>query len=138
MAMYAKEIMSPVGETVPGETTLVEGASHMVRTGRGFLLVEAGGKTGIVTEWDFIKAMAKQIDPKSVKLGDIMSYPLIKVAPSTPTDEVATLMSEKGVRRLLVEENGKIVGIITSKDIIKIFRKYVDEITEAVVRFRPF
>jgi len=48
-----------------------------------------------------------------------MSKPLITIDSDARLGEAALLMTEKGIRRLLVEDKGKIVGIITQKDLMK-------------------
>ncbi|MEM3852152.1 MAG: CBS domain-containing protein [Methanomassiliicoccales archaeon] len=138
MVMYAREIMTELKETVSGQTTLLQATQLMVVSGTGFLIVMDGKRTGIVTEWDIVKAVAGQTDLRSTHLKDVMRSPVMSVTPDTPTDVVASMMAEKGIRRLLVEEDGKIIGVITSKDILRIFRRYVDEVTAAITRFRPF
>jgi IMP dehydrogenase len=44
-------------------------------------------------------------------------------------------MVSKGIRRLIVMDKDTVVGVITSKDILAIFKKYVDEISSIVARF---
>lgn len=138
MVMYAKDIMSPVNESVSGDVSLQEGAEIMAKRGKGFLIVESGGKRGIVTEWDYVKAIARHLDLKSAKLSEVMSQPLVLVPASMPTDEVTQMMSQRGIRRVLVEDGGKIVGIITSRDVLRIFREYVDQLSHDLAQFRPF
>ena len=58
--------------------------------------------------------------------------------PRTPTEKVAEIMNDRNIRRLPVVENGKIVGVVTSKDILRIFKDYMDNITEVVSKFGKF
>ncbi len=48
-----------------------------------------------------------------------MSKPVITVEGETPIGRAVETMTNKNIRRLLVTENGKIVGIVTSKDLMK-------------------
>lgn len=52
-------------------------------------------------------------------VGDIYSKDVIRVTESTPLDEIATIMSEKNVHTLPVVSDGRLVGIIGKRDIIK-------------------
>ena len=64
-----------------------------------------------------------------------MTSPLTYVKPDTPMDKVADLMANNGIRRLLVVDNGKLIGIITSRDILKYFRDYVMDVVEIASKF---
>ena len=106
----------------------------------GFLIVKLdNGRSGIITEWDIMsKVVALDLDPNKVLLSDIMSVNVINVDPRTPTEKVAEIMNDRNIRRLPVVENGKIVGVVTSKDILRIFKDYMDNITEVVSKFGKF
>ncbi len=53
------------------------------------------------------------------KVGDICSGPPKTISPDTQLDEIATIMAEGNVHTLPVLEEGKLVGIIGKKDIIR-------------------
>src|SRR5660397_195347 len=73
-----------------------------------------------VTEKDIInKVVAEELYPGDVKVGDIMSKDLFTVSKNESIEEAAKLMRKKGVRRLVVLEDKRIVGIITETDIAK-------------------
>ncbi len=55
----------------------------------------------------------------ATNVGDICSHELISVAPSTPLDEVATLMAEQQVHTLPVLDGDRLVGVIGKTDIIR-------------------
>ena len=139
MVLYAKDIMKRYTKQVDGGLTALEGAKIMAEDHVGFLIIREDGKpAGIVTEWDYVsKIVANGIDPSKILLRDIMTKPLTYIDPNTPTDQVATLMAQKGIRRLPVIDNGELVGVITSRDILRIFREYVDKITTLIASFSP-
>jgi len=84
---------------------------------------------GIITEKDFVlKIIAKGIDPKSITVKDFMSSPLVTVSPDTELGDAAALMSQKGIRRLLVLEKERIVGIVTSDALIRNLSKYISRL----------
>ena len=122
------------------ETTASQAAKIMSNDHVGFAIIERDGKPiGMVTEWDFVnKIVSKDLNPKEVLLKDIMNTPLMSVDPKTPTDQVTVLMSKNGVRRLPVVENGKLIGVITSRDVLRIFKDYMDNLSDLIARFGSF
>jgi CBS domain-containing protein len=140
MVLYARDIMKEYTFMMKEETTASQAAKIMSNDHVGFAIIERDGKPiGMVTEWDFVnKIVSKDLNPKEVLLKDIMNTPLMSVDPKTPTDQVTVLMSKKGVRRLPVIENGKLIGVITSRDVLRIFKDYMDNLSDVIARFGSF
>ena len=140
MVLYAQDIMKKYTNMLPGELNALEGAKIMSNDHVGFIIVQKDGKpVGIVTEWDYIsKVVSKGLDPSSISLQDIMGEKMVSVPPDTPTDKVTRTMSEHSIRRLPVIENGKLLGVITSRDIIRIFKDYMDSLSEIIGKFGVF
>ena len=78
---------------------------------------------GLVTERDLARKVSTP-DKKSsdVALSEIMSPNFRWVEPMTPIEDAVQKMLNKNVRRLLVLENDKLVGIITETDLAKYLR----------------
>lgn len=138
MVLTVKEVMDPRFPAATPTMTCLEGAKRMVRDRLGFLLlVDEGRPNGIVTEWDYIeKIVAAGQDPQVVPLGSIASRPVVSCEQETPTQEVVDRMVEKGIRRMVVTDHGRIVGVVGSKDIQRIFRAYVDRISADIARLQ--
>ena len=85
------------------------------------VITQEGSAVGIVTERDLVsKVLAETIDPKNVLVRDIMSTPLITIAPSAPLTGAAELMAQYRIRRLVVVgQSGGLVGIVTAGDIAR-------------------
>lgn len=93
------------------------------------MITDKAEPIGIITEKDFVlKIIAKEIDPDSITVKDFMSCPLVTVPPDTELADAAALMSQKGIRRLPVIENKKIVGIVTSELLVKNLSKYISRL----------
>ncbi len=124
-------------EILDGNTSALQASIIMSEKHNGYVIVGSDNvPEGIVTEWDFInKVVSKKIDPEKIKLKDIMTSPLTYVKTDTPMDKVADLMANNGIRRLLVVNNDKLVGIITSRDILKYFRDYVMDVVDIASKF---
>ena len=106
--------------TVHKNETLEQISKIMAKNNFGSIVVtDANGELlGIITERDIVtRVTALNRCPRDVKAEDIMSYPVLKIAPDKGIKETANLMNEHRIRRLVVVEKGKIIGIITSRDI---------------------
>ena len=116
--MKVKDIMTSIKKT-SSETRVAAAAKIMDEKNIGSLLVEVNGKIeGIVTERDLLKkVVAKCKDPCNTTVGFIMNVPLITIDPDKTLEEANQIMTEKKIRRLPVEEDGKIIGMITIRDI---------------------
>jgi CBS domain-containing protein/DNA-directed RNA polymerase subunit RPC12/RpoP len=101
--------------------SVLEASRIMVDKARGSILItHAGEAIGILTERDILrKVVAKALNPASTKVGDVMTSPPVTIDYNKPLREAIELMVRKGLRRMLVTENGKIVGIFTMRDIVK-------------------
>lgn len=67
---------------------------------------------------DWVSAeVGKRTDQLFVR--DVMKEHVISVAPDTPLHDVAALMSEKGIHRVLVIEDKRLVGVISSIDVVR-------------------
>jgi CBS domain-containing protein len=102
------------------ETSSVRQAAElMVKKDVGSIVISRKGTPfGIVTERDIIrKVVSIGKDPNSVRLATIMSSPLITIDADSSLADATELMLLKKIRRLLVFDNGKIVGIFTQRDL---------------------
>jgi len=99
--------------------TISEAARVMDRKNIGSVLIEREGKVvGIVTERDILgKVVAAGADYNKMKVKNIMSTSLIEIDSNAYLEEASRLLSKNNVRRLVVIEGGKIVGMITARNI---------------------
>jgi CBS domain-containing protein len=90
----------------------------------GSLLVEKGGQyVGIITETDIVrKAVALALDLKKETVGSMMSSPVITLDQQRTPRDAHDLMGEVGVRHLGITQNGKIVGVVSVRDILIFFK----------------
>jgi len=105
---------------VDEEKSVEQAAALMARRQVGSLLVTRESRpTGIVTEWDVLsKVVARGRHAATVKVKDIMSKPLITIKPDATIGEAIALMAKHNIRRLVVLDNGKLVGVITQNQIV--------------------
>jgi len=98
------------------------------------VVVETGKPMGIVTERDILtKVAAPDKQPSRVLVRDIMTSPVVVVHPHEEVAEAAKLMSQRKIRRLPVVQEGKLVGMITENDIIRVWPQLI-EVTREYAR----
>ena len=110
--------------TVDEGGSVLEASRLMVENNRGSVLATRSGEPiGILTERDILKKVVSvSLDPAATKVKDVMTSPPTTVDYNEPLREAVDLMVRKGLRRMLVTENGRIVGIFTMRDLVKHMR----------------
>jgi len=139
MVLVAKDIVEKDFLSMEQNATALEAAKRMQSNRHGFVVVvTADGKpVGIVTEWDYLsKLVAEGKDPSQVKLEEIMSRNLVTVKADDGIDYVAQLMAERGIRRVLVLQDGKILGTITARTMLARMKDYIDRISTQIARLQ--
>lgn len=121
--MLVKQLMHKV-TIVKGNLAVCDAAKIMSNKNIGSVLVEENDDVvGIMTERDVLsKLVAKGYDAKKVKIAEIMHKKIYSVDAKTSIEEASKKMSEKNIRRLIVTDNDKIVGIVTTRSIAKSIR----------------
>ena len=89
------------------------------------LVVERQGlPVGVVTDRDIIRRCAATGRyPDRVKVEEVMSSPILTITPEATAGEAMRMLVDKGVRRLYVVEEGKIIGRVTQTGL---FRNMLD------------
>ncbi len=120
----AKTIMTENVITINENSTITEAAELMVSKHVTSLLVTKNSiPIAIVTENNLIKGALKKI-PNKVKIKDIMSKDFLIITPDTNYSYIIKKLKEEKIKRFPVEENGKLVGIITETDIVDVTRDF--------------
>jgi CBS domain-containing protein len=92
-------------------------------------VVENGELVAIVSQRDLFKAMmsstmgygekAQKAYLHSVRVKEMMTYPVVTVTPDTSVGEAADLMVHKGIGCLPVVEGTQLVGVVTKTDLLR-------------------
>lgn len=119
-------MMSRALKTVSPDATLLEAARQMRDAKVGALLVsERSVYLGVVSESDLVrKAMAEGVDARQTRVRSVMSSPLITIEIDRSAHDASDLMAEKGIRHLVVTEEGQIVGILSVRDLLRYFKNW--------------
>jgi acetoin utilization protein AcuB len=124
--------MSPDPVTVGREQSLRHALEAMELRGiRHLPVVEDGKVVGLVTDRDVREAMpspeiiAEIREAQSflamVQVAEVMSEPVVSVEPDLPLRDAASLMVERPIGALPVLSDGRLVGILTTSDILRAF-----------------
>lgn len=115
-----KEVMSNSVISVGSTMTATDAAKMMEDVGVGAIVVfENNTPIGIITDRDFAIKITAHSYPIDTPVKRIMSSPLISIDSNSNLWMASDLMSTLNVKKLPVLDNDKVVGIITSSDIIK-------------------
>ena len=119
-SILVSDIMTKSLISVIPTTTAFQIAKMMEQGGIGAIIVKDNDiPIGIVTDRDFATKIASNKLPFDTAVEKMMSSPLITINHSESISAAAEMMNDKKIRKLAVAENGKIIGIITSTDLVK-------------------
>ena len=125
--MKITEIMTKAAVTDRPDDSLEAAARKMWDQQTGSLLVTDGEDlVGIVTERDILRAVGTAI-PLDTPLSAVMTKDLITVDPGTSLREAARIMTEKWIRHLPVLEGGKLVGVVSQRDLAGVLAGALNE-----------
>jgi len=120
----AKDVMTTEVVTIDGMATAREAAQLMAKKKVRALIVErreAEDAYGIVTQRDVVyEVIASGEDPDEIRVHEIMSKPLVVVNKDLDVKYVARLMANMGLSRAPVIFDGKLQGIVSVSDVLKV------------------
>jgi CBS domain-containing protein len=121
--MQVSEGMSEVVLAVGPTHTLREAARMMVekRTGAALVTDDEWPVPCIVTERDILLSIGGGEDPDVERVADHMSDSVISAAPDWSLERAASEMSRRGVRHLIVFDDGEVVGVLSIRDIVRVW-----------------
>ena len=116
--LRAVDVMSREIRSLPPSSTMREAGELMARWGHGGVpITENGVLVGLVTRKDVDKAIRHGLAHAPVT--GFMNRDSITVTPATDVSELEQLMAGRGIGRLPVLEAGRLVGIVTRKDVLR-------------------
>ena len=126
-----KQIMKKYVITVDPEITVSDAAKIMSNNRIGSVVLMSKMKpVGIVTSDDLVTVIARGQDPRQTLLKGLSTRKLITASPEDDVLKVAKLMIKTGVKRLPVVKDGKLLGIVSEKEILLISPELIDVLSE--------
>ena len=117
---FVKEIMKKNVITIDESMSIQDAAQMMSDANVGCVIVTSKNMPiGILTERDFVK-IAAEGKPLFTELSRVKSFPLIVTGPDETVWEAAEIMKTKNIHKLPVQDGDKVIGIVTTSDIVKI------------------
>lgn len=119
-----RDIMEKNVITIEQDKSALDAAHLISEKDISFLVVVKDGiPTGVVSERDFVrKVVANDKQASKIALSEIMSFKFRWVEPSTTIEQAVQKMLNNNIRRLIILENNKLVGVITQTDLASFLR----------------
>ncbi|MFB5613505.1 MAG: cyclic nucleotide-binding/CBS domain-containing protein [Candidatus Nitrosomaritimum yanchengensis] len=118
---FVKDVMIDKVATLDTSSMIKDAAKLMDEKNIGCIIVTQNDQpVGILTERDFVRRIASKEKPLTSPLEEVMSSPLISIDPDETVWEAAEQMKVKNIHKLPVIDNDKVVGIITTSDLVEI------------------
>src|SRR4051794_21253001 len=121
MPQNIRDVMTSNPCTIDADRSVAYAAKMMLEEDVGLApIVEDGKLIGMLTDRDIATRVAAEgRDPDQVKVRDVASKQLITIDPTEDLDEALRKMAKHQVRRLLVVEDGRLVGVVAQADIAR-------------------
>ncbi len=120
--LQAKDIMSKNIITIGPDETIYDAVNLLYnKRVSGLPVVDKDNKLiGLITENDVLNLVFSG-NSRTTKVADVMTKNVMSFRPDTDIDKISLVISEKKFRRvIIVDESGKVAGIVSRHDIIKI------------------
>ncbi len=130
-SFHIKDFMNPKPMTVLPDTSIVEVAKITLKEKLSGVLVvdKSNNLLGMISELDCLRSMSGSIyhegrNASTLRAQDIMTKEVTSVSPEAQLFDVMTSMLNQGQRRRPVVENGKVIGQVTCRQLLKIITSY--------------
>jgi CBS domain-containing protein len=127
--LTAADLMSHPVDSVEANISLSDAVHVLIEKDISRLLVTDNGKpVGIISLSDFVASIASEEKAKRETVGDVMSDAILVCRGKTPITSAARAMTSSGWRSVLVvDAKGKVLGVVSGKDLLKFVQNGVDE-----------
>jgi CBS domain-containing protein len=127
--LTASDLMSHPIDSVEVNIPLAEAVRVLIEKDISRLLVTDNGKPiGIISLSDFIASIAGEMKPRRETVGDVMSDAILVCRGKTPVVSAARAMTSAGWRSVLVvDAKGKVLGVVSGKDLLTLVQNGVDD-----------
>jgi CBS domain-containing protein len=132
------QIMNKEVRTLRPEATVAEAIELLTEChiGGAPVVNDAGGLVGMISELALIDVVF-QFDMRFAPIDEFVTKDVYSVAPTDPVSRAAQLFALYSFRRLPVVENGKLVGIVTRRDLMSYILKASEVLNDPLVDLLP-
>ena len=122
----AASFSDPVERLVSGpvveahtDDTLTRIAELMIEDSIGLVVIrDQNPIVGVVSERDIVAAVADGVDFESERAADVMAMDTVTIDAASPISEARTMMETGGMRHLPVLKEGKVIGVVSIRDLL--------------------
>lgn len=121
--MQVRDAMSKSVLELGPDHTLRDVARQMSsrRIGSAVIIDPDGAGVGIITERDVLNAIGSGLDPDVERAGSHITWEVVYAGPAWTLEEAASAMVRGGFRHLVVMEGDDVLGVISVRDIIRVW-----------------
>jgi len=119
--LSVREVMTKDVKVVREDTSMQEVIATMIKFDiSSVVVVQKERPIGLVTHKDILtKVLQPEFVASVLTVREVMTTPVITIGEEASIDEAARLMAKKGVKKLVVVKDGRLVGIVTSSDLVR-------------------
>jgi CBS domain-containing protein len=119
--ILVRDIMAKNVKTVRTDDSVHDAVVKMNKFDVGSVIVTSNNRpVGIITSKNvLVRIVEPRLDAGVARAKDIMSSPLINIDASAPIEEAAKLMAQRHIKKLAVVEGDKVVGVLSTSDIVR-------------------
>ena len=131
----AAELMSSPVETIAATATAEDAAHRMceLRIARLLVCHSDGAAAGVVSILDLVRALSSAPTARE-RVRDVMSHAILTCRPDAPLRSAVRAMTSRHSRSVVVVENDRPVGVLTGRDVLRLYDKRWSGGSDAVVR----
>lgn len=118
--VLVREVMSKDVKVAPPNSTVAEVVGMMNKFKIGsVVIVQDDQPVGIITERDILRRVVERgLSPRTLTARQVMTHPVLTISETASIDEAAELMTTRKVKKLIVMNKERLVGIVTLTDIV--------------------
>ncbi|MFZ8907572.1 MAG: cyclic nucleotide-binding/CBS domain-containing protein [Nitrosopumilaceae archaeon] len=123
-----KAIMNPNVVSLGSDATIKEASELMTRQKIGsIVIIDKNEPVGILTERDFATKIMLKSYSAETKVSEVMSSPVVHISSNQSVADVIDIMANKEIRKVPVIDEGKLIGIVTGTEFLRLFVQATDE-----------
>lgn len=131
-SVKVSELIKRPPVTVLPTATVEEAAKLMYSEGVGSVVITSpeGRVLGIFTERDLVRVVGRGI-PLTTRVGEVMTKNPVTIRAEDALTKAVLILAERKIRHLpVVDEEGRVRGVISARDIASTLKKYLEELGE--------
>jgi CBS domain-containing protein len=119
--ILVRDIMAKNVKTVRTDDSVHDAVVKMNKFDVGSVIVVNGNRpVGIITSKNILSRVVEpRLDAGIVRAREIMSSPVITIEPDSSVEDAAKLMSQKRIKKLAVMDKDKLLGVLSTSDIVR-------------------